>query len=50
MKFKLKKKQLKNLSKDNKSLPENMTPQVGGGTIPPLTTPPLISMLICSEK
>jgi len=31
MKLKLNKKKLKNLSKDNKALPANMTPQVGGG-------------------
>ncbi|SFD64903.1 hypothetical protein [Pseudoalteromonas denitrificans] len=31
MKLKLNKKKLKNLSKDNKSLPADMTPQVGGG-------------------
>ncbi|WDE12124.1 hypothetical protein [Thalassomonas haliotis] len=31
MKLKLNKKKLKNLSDDKKALPENMTPQVGGG-------------------
>ncbi|WDE02112.1 MULTISPECIES: hypothetical protein [Thalassomonas] len=31
MKLKLNKKKLKNLSKDHKSLPAEMTPQVGGG-------------------
>jgi hypothetical protein len=31
MKLKLNKKQLKNLSKDNKVLPLDMTPQVGAG-------------------
>ncbi len=31
MKLKLNKKKLKNLSKDNKALPLDMTPQVGGG-------------------
>lgn len=31
MKLKLNKKKLKNLSKDNKALPENMTPKVAGG-------------------
>ncbi|WDD97396.1 MULTISPECIES: hypothetical protein [Thalassomonas] len=34
MKLKLNKKQLKNLSKDNKALPAAMTPQVGGGRGP----------------
>lgn len=33
MKLKLNKKQLKNLSKDNKALPVAMTPQIGGGKI-----------------
>lgn len=33
MKLKLNKKKLKNLSKDNKALPEVLTPQVGGGRI-----------------
>ncbi len=31
MKLKLNKKKLKNLSKDNKVLPMEMTPQIGGG-------------------
>jgi len=34
MKLKLKKKKIKNLSRDNKALPAEMTPQVGGG-LPP---------------
>ncbi|WDE02747.1 MULTISPECIES: hypothetical protein [Thalassomonas] len=33
MKLKLNKKKLKNLSKDKKSLPAEMTPQVAGGGI-----------------
>jgi hypothetical protein len=32
MKLKLSKKKLKNLSKDNKALPMDVTPQVGGGS------------------
>ncbi len=31
MKLQLNKKKLKNLSKDNKVLPADMTPQIGGG-------------------
>ncbi|SFC30873.1 hypothetical protein [Pseudoalteromonas denitrificans] len=31
MKLKLNKKKLKNLSKDNKSLPADMTPMIAGG-------------------
>jgi len=31
MKLKLNKKKIKNLSKDNKALPVDMTPQIGGG-------------------
>ncbi len=31
MKLQLNKKKLKNLSKDNKALPMDVTPQVGGG-------------------
>ncbi|SFD27105.1 hypothetical protein [Pseudoalteromonas denitrificans] len=34
MKLSLNKKKLKNLSKDNKALPSDMTPQVGGGRPP----------------
>ena len=33
MKLKLNKKKLKNLSKDSKVLPSDMTPQVGGGSV-----------------
>jgi hypothetical protein len=33
MKLKLNKKKLKNLSKDRKSLPAEMTPQIAGGGI-----------------
>jgi len=33
MKLQLNKKKLKNLSKDNKALPADMTPQVAGGTV-----------------
>ncbi len=32
MKLKLNKKKLKNLSKDNKALPLDMTPQIGGAS------------------
>lgn len=32
MKLQLNKKKLKNLSKDNKALPMDVTPQVGGGS------------------
>ncbi|WP_170940796.1 hypothetical protein [Pseudoalteromonas sp. NBT06-2] len=40
MKLKLNKKKLKNLSKDNKTLPANMTPKIaGGGTFHTLTIP-----------
>ncbi|SFD60173.1 hypothetical protein [Pseudoalteromonas denitrificans] len=35
MKLKLNKKKLKNLSKDFKAVPKEMTPQVGGGTLQP---------------
>ncbi|SFC58202.1 hypothetical protein [Pseudoalteromonas denitrificans] len=35
MKFKLNKKKIKNLSQDKKSLPEAMTPMVGGGASSP---------------
>ena len=31
MKLNLKKKNIKNLSKDDKALPAEMTPQIGGG-------------------
>ena len=31
MKLKLNKKKIKNLSKDNKTLPADMTPQIAGG-------------------
>lgn len=34
LKLKLNKKKLKNLSKDTKALPEDMTPHIGGGDGP----------------
>ncbi|SFC92012.1 hypothetical protein [Pseudoalteromonas denitrificans] len=42
MKLKLNKKKLKNLSKDQKSLPADMTPQVAGGG--PITDEPICGM------
>ncbi len=34
MKLTLNKKKIKNLSKDNKSIPSEVTPQIGGGGAP----------------
>ncbi|WP_281561392.1 hypothetical protein [Thalassomonas sp. RHCl1] len=43
MKLKLNKKKLKNLSKDNKTIPAAMTPQVAGG----IRSPELETIVVC---
>ncbi|WP_164519322.1 hypothetical protein [Pseudoalteromonas rubra] len=46
--LKVKKTKLKTLVEQNKSLPNNMTPQVGGG-ITPTIIPITISINLCRE-
>ena len=43
MKLQLNKKKLKNLSKDSQILPDNMTPNIGGGRIEEVKTNDCVS-------